>query len=62
MQETNNNMGKYNDQKELIITKNNFRVEIPNSYIINNNNNLISQNNTLQSIIDVDESNNVDVN
>jgi hypothetical protein len=33
MQETNNNMGKYNDQKELIITKDNFKVEIPKNYL-----------------------------
>jgi hypothetical protein len=35
MQETNNNMGKYNDQKELIITKDNFKVEIPMNYLAN---------------------------
>jgi hypothetical protein len=35
MQETNNNMGKYNEQKELIITKDNFKVEIPMNYLAN---------------------------
>ena len=35
MQETNNNMGKYNEQKELIITKDNFKVEMPKNYLAN---------------------------